>query len=91
MNTWLLKKDLNFDHFKISLGNPAIRACPVVRNIFPLGACNNTILWPASGFIVNPATNDTLILFHPNLRKITPDLHYAWGHWAQIVPLCWLF
>lgn len=63
------KCDLNLNHLEVHFGYAAIGASPIFRNIFPFGACRNAILRPAFSFIINPATNDTLVLLHFNLQN----------------------
>lgn len=60
---------LDFDHLKIDFRYATVRAGPVIWNIFPFGARDDAILRPAFCLVINPSTNDALILFHLTLQK----------------------
>jgi hypothetical protein len=48
------------DHLEVSLGDAAIRAAPIARDVFPASSGSDALIWHATRFIVDEATNDTL-------------------------------
>jgi hypothetical protein len=50
-----------FDHLEIGLGNAAVRAFPVVRDIVPAGACRYAFFRHADILVIDETANDALV------------------------------
>ena len=70
---------LNFDHFKVFFARTAFGASPVHGDLIPRGAGRNAFIWGASGFVVNPAANQTHPSFsHSQAFKVQGEKVGGW-------------
>src|SRR3989338_4932487 len=53
-----------FDHLEIALADPAIRAQPIRRNIFPGGTGRKALVGQARVFVIDETADHTLPLTH---------------------------
>ena len=65
----------DFDHFEILLAGPALRACPVRRNLFPPCSRCDTCLRDPCGLVVDPAADQA----HPG-PHCNASCHRSGGH-----------
>lgn len=49
----------DFDHLEIGLGDTTIGTCPGLGHILPACARRDVVVWPAFGFMIKKATDDT--------------------------------
>lgn len=48
----------DLDHFEIDLGGVAVRALPIIGNIFPACSRSDTLLGQAFGFLIDEAADN---------------------------------
>jgi len=70
---------LNLNHFKIFFARTAFGASPVHGHILPSGSGRNAFVWGASGFVINPAANQTHPSFsHSQAFKVQGEKVGGW-------------
>ena len=65
-------KSADFDHLEVFFADTAFGAYEVIWNVVPGSAGRDAFILVSFGFVIDPATNDTLPLSH--LRALSSDV-----------------